>query len=209
MVMTLRKIVIGVALILFVIAGAAGGCGAHRRPPALTAEERALLSEPPLPFSVSIVPWDPATAPRKGANPDAYAKILADLAIPSGAFRDVRREQAASPQADLVAMSTGAYCNSAVIPLFTIISLGIVPTTWEETDCEGMTLRAAKIRLDGSVRVDVRYTGRAIMGWAAVFIGALPGWAYGDVRGDSRYRARFRLEVIRHRQEIAQLAGSR
>jgi len=200
---------IAAAVLLVAIVGVSGGCGAHRRPPALTAEERALLDEPPLPFSLSIVPWDAATAARKGANPEAYAEILANLAIPSGAFREIRREQTPGPQADLAGMSTGVYCNTAVIPLFTILSLGIVPTTWEETDCEGMTLRAARIRSNGSVQVDVRYKGRAIMGWAAVFIGALPGWAYGDVRGDSRYRERFRLEVIRHRREIEQLAGPR
>jgi hypothetical protein len=198
----------GVAMLMFIIVGMAGGCSAHRRPPALTDEERELLDAPPLPYAVSIVPWDPATAPRKGANPEAYASNLAEIAIPSRAFRDVRREPTPGPQADLTAMSTGVYCNTAVIPLFTIISLGIIPTIWDETDCQGMTLHSARIRSGGSVQVAVRYKGRAVMGWGAIFLGVLPGWAYGDVRGDARYRERFRLEVIRHRQAIEQLTRS-
>ena len=70
------------ALVLAVIFGAAGGWSAHRRP-SITAEERQLLGQPPLPYSVSIVEWDAAARAKTSQNPEAYARRLADVVIPS------------------------------------------------------------------------------------------------------------------------------
>jgi hypothetical protein len=94
----------------------------------------------------------------------AVLLLIAHLAIPSGAFRVARRESTPGADIDLVATSAGVYCNTAVIPLFTILSLGIVPTVWEEEDCEGMILRSVRIPAAPPVQVDVRVSGRAMMG---------------------------------------------
>jgi hypothetical protein len=108
-------------------------------------------------------------------------------------------------QADLAATSTGVYCNTAVIPILSIISLGIVPTVWKEEDCQGMFLRSTKNPDRPPVRVEVRFRGTAMIGWASLLVGALPGWSWGDIRGDSHYHQMLRLEVIRHRAEIERL----
>ena len=62
------------ALVLAVIFGAAGGWSAHRRP-SITAEERQLLGQPPLPYSVSIVEWD-AAARAKTCSLLPAARVL-------------------------------------------------------------------------------------------------------------------------------------
>jgi hypothetical protein len=200
-----RKILYGAAvLVLGVVLGVAGGCTAHRRP-SFTAEEYQLLKEPPLPYSVSIVEWDVATRVKTSRNPEAYARILADVAIPSRAFRDMRRAPSPEPQPDLAATSTGVYCNTALIPALSIISLGIIPTVWQEEDCQGMFLRSMKDPGRPPVRIDVRFRGTAMIGWASLLVGALPGWSWGDIRRDSAYHQMLRLEVIRHRAEIERL----
>jgi len=202
-----RKILYsGGVVVLAVVLGAAGGCGAHRRP-SFTAQERQLLTQPPLPYSVVIVEWDAATRAKMSKNPEAYAQNLADVAVPSRAFREIRRDVSPGAQADLAATSTGAYCNTALIPVLSIISLGIIPTVWQEEDCEGMFLRSMKFPDRPPVRIDVRFRGTAMMGWASFLVGALPGWSWGDIRGDSAYHEMLRLEVIRHRTEIERLVG--
>jgi hypothetical protein len=200
---------IGIALggVAFLVFGAAGGCGAYKRPPPLTAEERALLQTAPLPYSVTVAWWDEET--KTGKSDEAYAGGLAEVVAASGAFRAFRYERSSSPSnQDLVATSTGLYCNTAVIPIFSIISLGVIPTIFQDQQCKGMLLRTAagRPKREGVV-VEVRYKGPVVMGWAAVVIGALPGWSYGSADTDPRFVERFRLAVISRRGEIERLVG--
>lgn len=58
-----------------------------------------------------------------------------------------------------------------------------------------------------AVQVEVRYKGTVVMGWAAVIVGALPGWAYGSAERDSRFAERFKVAVMRRRAEIERLVG--
>ncbi|HEY7877684.1 MAG TPA: hypothetical protein VIC55_05645 [Gemmatimonadaceae bacterium] len=53
-----------------------------------------------------------------------------------------------------------------------------------------------------------RTSGRVVMGWLAIPIGALPGWTHGDVRTHSRYRAHVRLAFLVHRSRLEELAAS-
>jgi hypothetical protein len=187
---------------LIIVVGLSGGCGAQRRPPALTPEERRLVASGPLPYAVSVIPWDSSTRAL------TYTEPLADLLRTSGVFRSVRLEATPSPGADLIVTSTGAYCNTAIIPLLTLISLGLIPTIFDDEDCVGLVLRrAASSSASDSVEMTFRYKGRVVMGWAAVVIGALPGWTHGSASRDTRYRDHFRLELLRHHTEIRRLAG--
>ena len=70
-----------------------------------------------------------------------------------------------------------------------------------------MRRRAAGRPKSEGVQIEVRHKGPVIMGWIAVVVGALPGWSYGSVEGDSRFAERFRLAVIRRRAEINRLAA--
>jgi len=202
-----RRLLIVAAVAAFVIFGASGGCIAYRRPPALTPEERAELQSAPLPYSVTVAWWDEQT--KTSQDPGAYAGGLATVVLASGAFATSRYERSPAPVGqDLVATSTGLYCNSAVIPLFTGISFGLIPTVFSDEHCEGMLLRKASgLPKSEGVQIEARYKGTVIMGWAAVVIGALPGWAYGSVEDDPRYAERFRLAVMRRRADIERLVG--
>ena len=139
---------------------------------------------------------------------EAYGDSLAQLVLSSGAFKSSRYERSPMPTGqDLVATSTGLYCNSALIPALSIISLGIIPTIFEDQHCQGMLLRRAAGRpKNEGVQVAVRHKGQVVMGWVAVVVGALPGWSYGSVYNDSRFAERFRLAVMERRAEIDRLA---
>jgi len=201
------RILVVVAVVGFAAIGVSGGCNAYQRPPTLSAEERAQLESAPLPYSVTVAWWDEET--KTGQNPEAYAGALAKLVAASGAFKTTRYERSSMPPGqDLVATSTGLYCNTAVIPALSIISLGVIPTIFQDEHCEGMLLRtAAGQPKNNGVQVAVRYKGPVIIGWVAILVGALPGWSYGSVDGDSRFAERFRLAVIARRADIERLVG--
>jgi len=208
--MAKRKLRLTVALaclVVFVVVGVAGGCNAYRRPPALNEQESQLLRALPLPYSVTVAPWDAKTAFRMSRNTYAYAEALALILIPTGAFRTSHfRNNAQATDGDLIATSTGTYCNRAVIPLFTILSLGIIPTVFDDEDCVGMVLRRSGASEPApTVRIEIRNKHPVVMGWAGVIMGILPGWSYGSCRNDTRFRQRLRLEVIRHQSDIERL----
>jgi len=184
-----------------------GACGAYRRPAPLSGAERQLSASAPLPDTVSVVPWDSETGQRLHKDPEIYARSLADLLTRSKAFRTVRFEAAPGVDTDLIASSTGLYCNTAVIPLFTILSLGTVPTIVEDEECQAMVLRSARAPTRTSTEIVARYKGSVVMGWAVVPLGAVPGWSHGSLREDDRYAERFRIEIFRQRARIAELAA--
>ena len=69
---------------------------------------------------------------------------LARLVMSSKTFTSSRYERTPAPSGqDLVATSTGLYCNTAVIPVFSILSLGVIPTIFQDEHCRGMLLRQA------------------------------------------------------------------
>jgi hypothetical protein len=182
--------------------GLAGGCFAQRLPPALSSEEARALEQPPLPYAVAVV-----SAARPGQNPQAYGDAAYKWLNGSGAFSLVRRSDADDRGMDLLASSTGAYCNSAVIPLFTILSLGVIPTIFTDRDCQGIVFRPNQPNRSDSVEVHYEQESRVIMGWFALPIGALPGWTHGAALEHRRSRDRARLAILAHREALAALAA--
>jgi hypothetical protein len=197
----------------FIAYGLSGGCFAQRLPPRLSDAQAAILAAGPLPYRVVVAPWDSAGAARRRQNPRAYAEKTFRWLESSGAFTSVRMGTVGDTAADFIASPTGAYCNTAVIPIFTAVSLGLIPTIFKDTDCEGAVLYPLHpLHPPGgepdSIVVRSRLSGRVVMGWLAVPIGALPGWTHGEARGHERYRQQVRLSILTHRSRITALAGA-
>lgn len=204
----LGRVLAAFALMSFLIYGLLGGCGAQRLPPSLTSAERAALDARPLPYKVVVIPWDSATTAQRHQNPTAYADRTMQWLRGSKAFASVTLGARPNVGDDLIATPTGAYCNTAIIPLWTIISLGLFPTVFTDTDCEGAVFRRAGGRLPGdSVVIQDVDSARVVMGWVAVPLGALPGWTHGAARDNSRAQERRRLWILTHQAALAALVG--
>ena len=170
-------------------------CAAHRRPLALTAEESSLITAAPLPYSVAI--------DNSSANSAAKAKILAKTLEASGAFRSTYLSGASPSQPDLIATPVDAYCNNAVIPIYTLLSLGVIPTTFDDRDCVSLKLQSSH-QSPGTPALQIQFqnTGTVVLGWYAVVLGFRPGWKHGSVRDDPLFLQRFRLQIIRNQARI-------
>ena len=173
-------------------------------------EQRALLREPPLPYVVQVVPWG---SPRGMRSTGPYTDGAAKLIQRSNAFQSVvytKGSRATAPGVSLFAESTGDHCNTAIIPLYSILTLGLFPTIFTDVECSGVIFRRADgTRPQDSVVVRIRHRGKAVMGWAAAPLGLLPAFSYRSARGQKGYHQAFRLAVIARREELAALAASK
>jgi hypothetical protein len=205
--MSRRRLLIVGIIAAYLIGGVSGGCFAHQRPERLSSQEESILHDPPLPYSATVVWWDEKT--KTGQNPEAYAGPLAKILSRSGAFRTNQYQRAAIPgKQDLIATSTGVYCNTAALPFLTILTLGVVPTIFRDEQCQGMLLRKSSDDLPRKgITIEVRERPLLVMGWVAVPMGLLPGWSYGEVKDDERFAQRFRLAVLERANEIHALVS--
>jgi hypothetical protein len=172
-------------------------------------EQRALLREPPLPYVVQVVPW---ATPRPMRNPGPYTDSAAELIERSAAFQSVlytKGSRTAAPGVTLFAESSGDHCNTAIIPIFTILTLGLFPTIFTDVECSGAVFRRADgTRPQDSVVVRIRHRGPTVMGWVAAPLGLLPAFSYRSARGQKGYHQAFRLAIIAKREELAALAAA-
>ena len=182
------------------------GCGAQRINFRPTAEQKRLLANQPLDYTV-VVRRFPAHS-HGGLNPDAYASDLYKILRGAHAFRSVAYDRTGHAPAQLVAESTGDYCNTAIIPLWSIISLGIIPTMWTETECTGVVFRpgATGASAADSVVVHVKQGGKALMGWLALPLGVFPGWTWSSLGSSRGYGEALRLAIIEKQSELETLA---
>jgi hypothetical protein len=190
--------------------GLSGGCYAQQLPPSPSPEEAAVLRQGALPYAVIVAPWDSIAAARQHQDRQAYADATFRWLRHSGAFATVRLGNGQDSTADFLAFPTGAYCNTAVIPVFTILSLGLIPTIFTDTNCEGAVLHPLHppTGRPDSVVLSSELSGRVIMGWLALPVGAFPGWTHGGPRDHTRYRNQVRLSILSHRSRLVALAGS-
>jgi hypothetical protein len=191
-------------LLIATLTVALNGCFAQRitfRPNEI---EQKQLVEAPLPYTVNVVHWAPRRPGGFNLNANAYASSLFNQLRKSGSFSALTYDSTRRQPADLTVESTGAYCNTAsIIPLFTILTLGIVPTVWHEKDCVGMVFRrnGAPMGSD-SVVVSAVSEGTAVMGWVALPLMLWPGWAF---LGEAGEHQKIRLAILTKRQELARL----
>ena len=175
------------------------------------AEQRAQLREPPLPYVVQVVPWrQPADSVRE-VSPWT-GEVARQLRL-TGAFQTLLYlpgSRTPAPGVQLIAEATLEQCAISLVPFFTVLTLGLVPTVFTDRECSGAVFRRADgTRPQDSVVVRIRHQGKAVMGWAAAPLGLLPAFSYRSARGQKGYHQAFRLAIIAKREELAALAAAK
>ena len=121
----------------------------------------------------------------------------------SGIFARVDRlDRFASPP-DLVA--TVEHGWNAAIPIFTALSLGLIPTVVEETYGLAFTLHAPHAAAP-ALAIDARWSGRIWLGLAAALLNLSPNRTSEDWRSHPRWIAHLRQAVSLRAAEIERLA---
>src|SRR5262249_54313842 len=106
----------------------------------------------------------------------------------------------------LIAVPTGLHCESSVVPVFTILTLGVIPTVIDGERCDGVIFRSANAGAAPPVEVRVREKSQVVIGWPALVFGLLPGWSYGVAGDDDYYGGKVGAEIAKARAAVDALA---
>jgi hypothetical protein len=178
-------------ILLFVtIATFGGGCASSSLPPTLSATAKARLKSAQLTFTVGVETY------KYPAYSDALVKALRN----TGVFVRVDHlERFSSPPA-LVARVEREIYGSSAIPLRTLLTLGLVPTTTEESFGYAFSLSRPG-REAQRIPVEYLYRGRTTLGWKALFLRLTPNYSI-DPESSLRFRGRLALAILDHEDDI-------
>jgi hypothetical protein len=193
-----RKLMIIAAVATLLVAIAAfGGCSSSSLPSAPTDAQLGLLSQTHFKASVGVESYK---------YPIYTEHLIRDLRA-TGLFDRVDAlEQIDKP--DLIARTERPVYGKATIPLWTIVTLGVVPTTVEEEHGHVFSLRRPD-KAEPSELVDYTYRGPTTLGWVAVFLNLSANRTSGNPIETSRFREGLALAVAARAEPISKLLAIR
>jgi hypothetical protein len=184
-------------LLLLLVACGLAGCHAARLPPPVSRADTQLVAATRLPYRVAVERY----------TARAYSDRLIDDLRKTGLFNEVAYADSLSGPADLIASVQRARPGCAMIPILTILSLGLYPTRCEEGYGQVFALRSA----DRAEQVEVSFegSGQVVLGWAGGALSLLPGWSARSVRDTKRFNEHVSLAIVRQAESIHRLARPR
>lgn len=150
-------------------------CSSIRLPPRLTETQSRRLSELPLHYSVGVAPYE-----RR-----VYSESLTVALKASGVFAKVEPLDHFTQPPDYIAKVEKEIHGTPVIPFFTFISLGLVPTMAEEDHGYVFSLTSSSQK---RTMVDASYSGTSTLGLASIAFLATSNYTSSVPEQSKRYR---------------------
>jgi hypothetical protein len=188
----MRKVLVAIGIVCsaVVVAGLLKSCASEQRPLPLNIGEETLLSSKGFGLSLGVEP----------STPPVYAQSLLRAMQQTDLFREV--QQADRLQApDLLARVERTITGNAVIPILSLITLGLIPTVTEEEHGYSFSLRSPKSS-ERVVMVEYVHQGYTVLGWVAGLLNLFPQWTGDSVHNDPRFKERLNLMILTKAQEI-------
>lgn len=165
-------------------------CSSVTLPPALTPAQEALIRETHFHMTVGVESF---TSP-------VYSERLTVNLRNTGLF-DAVRPLDSIPRPDLIARVTRPIYGNAVIPIFTAISLGLVPTISDEEWGDAFVLiRTADTTKQ--VPVEFSYHGPTTLGWFAVIQNLRRDRTADDPYTTARFRDGLRWQIAQKKKDL-------
>lgn len=169
------------------------GCATSRLPERLSPSECAFLNDARQ-FPVVI-------AVQEYKYPVYSKKLIRDLRS-TGLFEEVQQADDLDG-VDFIARVEDTVYGTAVIPILTFLSLGIIPTIVQEEHGNDFSIEPVFTMAD-KVRIPYRYSTESILGWKALFLNVSPNWSLAHDK-TSRYRDRFALSLLKNKALMGML----
>ncbi|HCY76745.1 MAG TPA: hypothetical protein DHV28_12565 [Ignavibacteriales bacterium] len=189
--MTLKRkskvllIIVSVLAFIF-ISGLIGGCSSSVLAPALSEEEEAIVEHAHLNFVVGV----------EESNPKIYADKLITSLRRTNLFKQVDYINNLSGEPDIIAKVNENIYGSAVIPIFTAITLGFFPT-WVEEEHGNSFILQWKDNMNKTINVRSVYSGYTVLGWISGLLNILPDRTSSESISHPRYTARLAYDIVR------------
>lgn len=184
----------GIIAALAVIAGF-GGCGSFSLPPKPTESQLAVLKQTHFKATVGVEAYKYPVYSEQLVN-DLRATGLFDAVEPLDSI----------PNPTLIARVERTVYGKAAIPIWTIVTLGIVPTTVEEEHGHVFSFHPAN-NAGSAVVIDYRYRGTSTLGWIAAFRNFSSDRTSENPIQTPRFREGLAVAVSARREQITSLSG--
>ena len=194
-------------------------CHAARLPPKLNREQQRQIETVRFPYRIAVDThrfvmtylWDrgqPLAVPRRDTiTAPASSNGLIRSLRKTQLFLEVDYAHRLSGPPDLVAAISRGIGGCSVIPVWTALTLGIIPTVCQERYGVEFTFRAPRTR--DSVAVSYVGRGPVVLGWIGGVLSAFPGWSRKSVRMTSRYDDHVAATITAQADAIQRLAERR
>lgn len=155
-----KKIIITtIILIILILSGIIGGCSSTILAPELTKEEQNVVINVHYNLVIGVREF--------GAK--IYSDRLLNALKKTNLFKEVNHLDSLSRTPDLIAKVEDSISGSAIIPIFTLITLGIFPTWTEEEHGNIFSLNFPDSTKQ-PIKIDCTFKGTTYLGWIAGFM---------------------------------------
>ena len=188
----MRKTLVVVCIMCnaIIVAGLLKGCASEQRPLPLNTSEQTLLSSNGFGLSLGV---EPSSQPK-------YAQGLLRALQQTELFREVQpSDKIQAP--DLFTRVERPITGNAMIPILSLITLGMVPTVTEEEHGYSFPFRSPKSS-EHVVIVEYVHRGYTVLGWVAGLLNLFPQWTGDSVHNDPHFKERLKLMILTKAQEI-------
>lgn len=171
------------------------GWGSAALPPRLTDAEERVVEGAHLPLTVGVVRF---------AYP-AYSDSLVEVLEDTDLFDRVAPVEDFETPPDLLAHVDRRIHGTAVLPLWTLLTFGVIPSSYDEEHGSSFWLEAPGARSE-RWHVEYAHTGRTTLGWVALFDVFVPDRTVLPITS-SRMHDQLSLRILEHRDAL--LAAAR
>jgi hypothetical protein len=174
---------ITVVLILMTLVG----CSSETLPPPLDADQLKAIATTRFKATVGVRPY---TAP-------VYSDELIEDLRKTQLFEKVDSLDAFQTPPTFVARVDEGIYGTATIPIFTMLSLGLIPTIVDEAHGAVFSF-APSATPRARIAINFRYHGPSTLGWWALFQGALPDRTWGAANTHVRFVQSIAWHIVEH-----------
>jgi hypothetical protein len=193
----LTKTRLAIALLVAILCAAAvltGACSTTTLPPDLSDAQRDLIRTTRFDATVGVETYDPPV----------YSERLIDALRATALFKQVEPVAAYKTPPDLIARVERPVSGDPVLPLVTVLTLGLLPTVVDEKHGHVFSLRSGRKEGD-ALGIECTFTGRTTLGWLAAALNFLPNHALRDSTLDARMAEMLALQIATGKDSIAAL----
>ena len=187
-----RKCLIAIIIALpIIIVGLSGGCSITSLPPKLSKAQLEEIEKTHLAVSIGV----------EEIKYPVYSETLTKALQRTHLFDKVAPLKSIKEPPTYIARVERTIYGTAVVPIFTGLSLGIIPTTVQEEHGHSFSLTSTS-GSNRKIHIEFSYRGPSTLGWWAVILNMLPNRTSADVYEHSRFNQNLAWTIVSHKSEI-------
>ena len=186
------------AAVLFIVALISRGCASSALPPPLNEAQRICITSTHFPIIVGVASY----------RRPVYSERLVGALRATGLFDGVE-VLGAAPKADVIARVNRTVYGTATIPLATLLTFGIVPTTVDEEWGEVFSLHGRHQQKAAPVRIEFVYEGPTTLGLVAGLIALTSNQTTAYPRETQRFHDALAASICERADEIRRTYADR